>query len=88
MNPLQAEATSKGSDEYFEDMQRLLEARQSMSSSNFGVSVGISFVNVGVKGNAESEFLNNLTKYQSQVYSKKTINEKTMLTASISIIFF
>ncbi|XP_005811075.1 complement component C8 alpha chain [Xiphophorus maculatus] len=64
-----AEATSKGSDEYFEDMQRLLEARQSMSSSNFGVSVGISFVNVGVKGNAESEFLNNLTKYQSQDFS-------------------
>ncbi|MEQ2249623.1 hypothetical protein ILYODFUR_031297 [Ilyodon furcidens] len=61
-----AEATSKGSDEYYEDMQSLLKARQSMSSFNLGVSVGIGTVEVGLKGSEESEFLKNITKYQSQ----------------------
>ncbi|MEQ2196652.1 hypothetical protein XENOCAPTIV_007551, partial [Xenoophorus captivus] len=61
-----AEATSKGSDEYYEDMQSLLKARQSMSSFNLGVSVGIGSVEVGLKGSEESEFLKNITKYQSQ----------------------
>uniref|UniRef100_A0A3Q2PII5 Complement C8 alpha chain n=1 Tax=Fundulus heteroclitus TaxID=8078 RepID=A0A3Q2PII5_FUNHE len=61
-----AEATSKGSDEYYEDMQSLLKARQTMSSSNAGVSVGVALVEVGLKGSEESEFLRNITKYQSQ----------------------
>ncbi|KAM4557634.1 complement component C8 alpha chain [Fundulus diaphanus] len=61
-----AEATSKGSHEYYEDMQSLLKARQTMSSFNVGVSVGVAFVEVGLKGGEESEFLKNLTKYQSQ----------------------
>lgn len=67
MNLLQAEATSKGSDEYHEDMQSMLKARQSMSSFNAGVSLGIGYVEVGLKGSEESEFLKNITKYQSQV---------------------
>ncbi|XP_038134826.1 complement component C8 alpha chain [Cyprinodon tularosa] len=61
-----AEATSKGSDEYHEDLQSLLKARETMSSVNSGVSVGIAFVEVGLSGSKESEFLNNITKYQSQ----------------------
>ncbi|XP_037537454.1 complement component C8 alpha chain [Nematolebias whitei] len=61
-----AEATSKGSHEYFEDMQSLLEARKSMSSSMASFSVGIQFVEVGLQGSSESEFLKNLTKHYSQ----------------------
>ncbi|KAM4727546.1 complement component C8 alpha chain [Anableps anableps] len=61
-----AEATSKGSDEYFDDMQSLLQARQTMSSSKFGVSVGIYYVEAGLEKSKESEFLKNITKYQSQ----------------------
>lgn len=61
-----AEATSKGSDEYHEDMQSMLKARQSMSSFNAGVTLGVGYVEVGLKGSEESEFLKNITKYQSQ----------------------
>ncbi|XP_013869274.1 complement component C8 alpha chain [Austrofundulus limnaeus] len=61
-----AEATSKGSHEYYEDMQSLLRARKEMSSSMAGVSVGIQYVEVGLEGSSESEFLKNVTKYHSQ----------------------
>ncbi|XP_061587279.1 complement component C8 alpha chain [Cololabis saira] len=61
-----AEATSKGSHEYFEDMQSLLKARGSMSSFNLGFTVGVQYVKVGLSGSTESEFLSNLTRFSSQ----------------------
>lgn len=64
---LQAEATSKGSHEYFEDMQSLLKARGTLSSFNAGVTVGVDYVEVGLSGSEESNFLSNITKYKSQV---------------------
>ncbi|KAM6920508.1 complement component C8 alpha chain isoform 1-T2 [Lycodopsis pacificus] len=61
-----AQATSEGSQEYFEDMVSMLEARKTMSSSSGGVSLQISVVEVGLNTNAESMFLKNLTQHKSQ----------------------
>ncbi|XP_017275661.1 complement component C8 alpha chain [Kryptolebias marmoratus] len=61
-----AEATSKGSHEYFDDMKSLLEARKTMSSSMIGGSLGIQYVEFGRQMSKEQEFLNNLTKYSNQ----------------------
>ncbi|KAK5859578.1 hypothetical protein PBY51_021128 [Eleginops maclovinus] len=61
-----AQATSEGSQEYYEDMTSLLEARKTMSSSNAGVSVGVYYVEVGVTASFESEFLKNITQHKSQ----------------------
>ncbi|GLD51328.1 complement component C8 alpha chain [Lates japonicus] len=61
-----AEATSEGSHEYYEDMASLLKARKTMSSFNAGVTVGINYKEVGLKGSKESDFLKNLTQHKSQ----------------------
>ncbi|XP_052332656.1 complement component C8 alpha chain [Oncorhynchus keta] len=61
-----AQATSEGSSEYYEDMARLLKARKTEDSFNLGVTVGIQYVEFGVSGNVESEFLTYLTKYTNQ----------------------
>ncbi|XP_040911937.1 complement component C8 alpha chain [Toxotes jaculatrix] len=61
-----AEATSEGSHEYYDDMVSLLKARKTMSSYNAGVTVGVYYVEGGLQGGAESEFLSNITKYNSQ----------------------
>ncbi|XP_074545416.1 complement component C8 alpha chain [Halichoeres trimaculatus] len=61
-----AEATSEGSHEYYEDMASLLRARKSMSSGSSGFTVGVYYVEAGVKASAESEFLKNITQYKSQ----------------------
>ncbi|KAM7378942.1 hypothetical protein PAMP_004530 [Pampus punctatissimus] len=61
-----AQATSEGSHEYFEDLADLLKARKTMHSSNAGVSVGISYVELGLSGGQESEFLKNITQHKSQ----------------------
>uniref|UniRef100_A0AAY5KAT8 MACPF domain-containing protein n=1 Tax=Esox lucius TaxID=8010 RepID=A0AAY5KAT8_ESOLU len=61
-----AEATSEGSSEYYEDMATFVKARKTEHAFNMGFSVGIQRVEVGVSGNVETEFLNNLTKYTSE----------------------
>uniref|UniRef100_A0A4W5L8V4 Complement C8 alpha chain n=1 Tax=Hucho hucho TaxID=62062 RepID=A0A4W5L8V4_9TELE len=61
-----AQATSEGSSEYYEDMATLLKARKTENSFNLGVTVGIQYVEFGVAGNVETEFLKNLTKYTNQ----------------------
>lgn len=61
-----AQARSEGSHEYFEDMVSLLNARKTMSSHNGGASIGIYYVEVGMSGSKESEFLKNLTQHKSQ----------------------
>ncbi|XP_029309838.1 complement component C8 alpha chain [Cottoperca gobio] len=61
-----AQATSEGSQEYYEDMVSLLKARKTMDSSNSGVSVGIYYVEVGLTASVESEFLKNITQHKSQ----------------------
>uniref|UniRef100_A0A3P9IZ66 Complement C8 alpha chain n=1 Tax=Oryzias latipes TaxID=8090 RepID=A0A3P9IZ66_ORYLA len=63
-----AEATSEGSHEYYEDMQSLLKARKTLSSFNAGVTVGVYYVEAGLKGSQESEFLTNITKYNSMEF--------------------
>lgn len=68
-NLFQAEATSESSEEYFDSVLSLLKARKDMNSKNAGVSFGIYYVEVGLKGSRESEFLQNLTRYKSQVCS-------------------
>lgn len=65
----QADGTSEGSEEYYEDAVDFLKARKKSSSSNAGVSFGISFVEVGVSGSREREFLQNITQFRSQVGS-------------------
>lgn len=69
MNLLQAQARSEGSHEYYEDMASLLKARKTDNSASGGVTIGISYVEVGIRGSSEEKFLTNITKYQSQVKS-------------------
>lgn len=66
---MQAEAASEGSHEYYEDVNSLLKARKRTHSSNAGVTVAVYYVQVGVKGSTESEFLTNITQYKSQASS-------------------
>ncbi|XP_068197284.1 complement component C8 alpha chain [Antennarius striatus] len=61
-----AEATSEGSHEYYDDAVSLLSARKTMRSSNAGASVGVYYVEVGLSGGRESEFLQNVTQHKSQ----------------------
>ncbi|XP_019955076.1 complement component C8 alpha chain [Paralichthys olivaceus] len=61
-----AQATSEGSHEYYEDMASLLKARKTMNSYNAGVTVAVYYVQVGLKGSKESEFLSNITQYKNQ----------------------
>uniref|UniRef100_UPI0037E72CC8 complement component C8 alpha chain n=1 Tax=Semicossyphus pulcher TaxID=241346 RepID=UPI0037E72CC8 len=61
-----AEATSEGSHEYYEDKVSLLNARKKTRSFNAGVTVGIYYVEGGLRGSKESEFLQNITQHKSQ----------------------
>ncbi|XP_013768571.1 complement component C8 alpha chain [Pundamilia nyererei] len=61
-----AQASSKGSSEYFDDMLSLLKARKTVSSSKSGFTFGISHVEVGLGGSSENTFLNNITQFKSQ----------------------
>ncbi|XP_077360284.1 complement component C8 alpha chain isoform X2 [Festucalex cinctus] len=61
-----AEATSEGTEEYYNNVVSLLNARKTMSSFNLGVTVGISYARVGLSGSEESEFLRNISQHKSQ----------------------
>ncbi|XP_051943593.1 complement component C8 alpha chain [Hippocampus zosterae] len=61
-----AEATSEGTQEYYSNAVNLLNARKTMRSVNAGVSVGIYYVEVGLSGGKESEFLRNISQHRSQ----------------------
>ncbi|XP_057684582.1 complement component C8 alpha chain isoform X2 [Corythoichthys intestinalis] len=61
-----AEATSEGTQEYYGDVVSLLNARKSTRSSNAGVSVGVYYVQVGLSGSEESEFLRNVSQHKKQ----------------------
>ncbi|XP_037642817.1 complement component C8 alpha chain [Sebastes umbrosus] len=61
-----AQASSEGTQEYYEDMMSMLKARKTSSSSKGGATVGIYYVEVGLSGSRESEFLSNITRYNSQ----------------------
>uniref|UniRef100_A0A672H8H9 Complement C8 alpha chain n=1 Tax=Salarias fasciatus TaxID=181472 RepID=A0A672H8H9_SALFA len=61
-----AQARSEGSRQYYEDMVSLLNARKTTSSHNGGASVGVYYVEVGLSGSKEAEFLKNLTQHKSQ----------------------
>ncbi|XP_061695044.1 complement component C8 alpha chain isoform X2 [Syngnathoides biaculeatus] len=61
-----AEATSEGTQEYYSDAVSLLNARKTMSSFNAGVTVGVYYVQVGLSGSEESEFLKNISRHKSQ----------------------
>lgn len=64
---LQAEATSEGSHEYYNDVVDLLKARKETSSFNAGVTLSVYYVDLGLKGSREDEFIRNITQYSSQV---------------------
>lgn len=61
-----AEATSEGTHEYYNDLVSLLRARNEKNSFNLGVTFGVMYVEAGLKGSQESEFLTNMTKFKSQ----------------------
>lgn len=64
---MQAEATSEGSQEYYEDVVSVLNARKDTNSFNGGFTVGVYYVEAGLSGSQESEFLRNLTQHKSAV---------------------
>lgn len=66
-DPSQAEATSQGSHEYYDNVVDLLNARKESSSSNAGVTVGVYYVEEGLKASRENEFLQNVTQHSDQV---------------------
>lgn len=45
----------------------VLNARKETKSSSGGVTVGVYYVEVGLSGSQESEFLRNLTQHKNQV---------------------
>ncbi|KAM3603947.1 uncharacterized protein V6R79_004446 [Siganus canaliculatus] len=61
-----AEATSEGSYEYYNDVSSMLKARKDMHSHHGGATVGIYYVEGGLSGGRESEFLRNVSQYTSQ----------------------
>lgn len=61
-----AEATSQGSHEYYDNVVDLLNARKTSSSSNAGVTVGVYYVEAGLKASRENEFLQNITQHSDQ----------------------
>lgn len=61
-----AEAASEGTHEYYEDVASLLQARKTYNSGNFGVSVGVAYVEVGVSASVETQFLKNVTSFKSR----------------------
>ncbi|XP_076018464.1 complement component C8 alpha chain [Genypterus blacodes] len=61
-----AQATSEGTQEYYEDMVKLLNARKTESSFNAGVTVGIYIFEGGLHGGKETSFLTNITQHKSQ----------------------
>lgn len=84
---LQAEATSEGSQEYFDDIVSLLRARKGMRSSNGGVTFGIYHVEVGLSGSQESDFVHNITRHKSEVWSiDPQVNMFDMTTSAISFV--
>ncbi|XP_076872927.1 complement component C8 alpha chain [Brachyhypopomus gauderio] len=63
---LMAHSVTEGSSEYYTDAVSFLEARRTESSSNFGVTVGIQKVEVGVSGSSSYMFLRNISQYDSK----------------------
>ncbi|XP_034743850.1 complement component C8 alpha chain [Etheostoma cragini] len=61
-----AQATSEGSQEYYEDTVSLLNARKTMGSSRAEVTVGVYNVEAGLSGSSEFEFFKNITQHKSQ----------------------
>uniref|UniRef100_A0A8C6TQL4 Complement C8 alpha chain n=1 Tax=Neogobius melanostomus TaxID=47308 RepID=A0A8C6TQL4_9GOBI len=61
-----AEAASEGTHEYYEDVASLLSARKTENSANFGVSVGIAYVEVGLSASVETQFVKNISQFKSQ----------------------
>uniref|UniRef100_A0A3B3ZWX6 MACPF domain-containing protein n=1 Tax=Periophthalmus magnuspinnatus TaxID=409849 RepID=A0A3B3ZWX6_9GOBI len=61
-----AEATSEGTDEYYEDVASLLRARKTENSAHFGVSVGVMYVEVGLSASVETQFVKNISQYKQQ----------------------
>ncbi|KAM6948241.1 complement component C8 alpha chain [Aplochiton taeniatus] len=61
-----AQATSEGTSEYYEDLGSFLRARKEEGSSNFGASIGIAYVEVGISGSDEWKFVNNISQYNNQ----------------------
>ncbi|KAI3375223.1 hypothetical protein L3Q82_021720 [Scortum barcoo] len=61
-----AEAASEGSQEYYDDVVSLLNARKGKHSANGGITVGIYHVEVGLSARTESGFIQNITQHTSE----------------------
>ncbi|XP_046883644.1 complement component C8 alpha chain [Hypomesus transpacificus] len=61
-----AQATSEGSNEYYEDMSQLINAMKTDDSGHFGTTFGVQYVEVGVSASLGVKTLKNLTQYASK----------------------
>lgn len=75
----QAQATTEESSDYYEDAASFLNAKNSESSSHFGVSGGVYNVEVGLEASFEHSFIHNISQYNSKVMSCMTTNIHVMM---------
>ncbi|XP_067218936.1 complement component C8 alpha chain isoform X1 [Chanodichthys erythropterus] len=63
---IMAQATTEEASDYYEDAVSFLNARKTEGSSNFGYSLRISYVEVGVEESSEYKFLKNISQYNNK----------------------
>lgn len=63
----QAHSLGQGTTEEYTDAVSLLKAQKTESSSQFGVTVGVMYVEAGLTGGHERKDLSNITEYNSKV---------------------
>ncbi|XP_077098205.1 complement component C8 alpha chain [Siphateles boraxobius] len=63
---IMAQATTEEASDYHEDAVSFLRARQTEASFNFGVSLRVAFVEVGLEVSGEFKFLRNISQYNKK----------------------
>ncbi|MCJ8731207.1 hypothetical protein PDJAM_G00196680 [Pangasius djambal] len=63
---MMAHSLSEGSTEEYSDAASLLDAQRTESSSNFGVTGGIMYVEAGLSGSHSEKLLKNISQYDSK----------------------
>ncbi|KAK7158475.1 hypothetical protein R3I94_004941 [Phoxinus phoxinus] len=63
---IMAQATTEEATDYHEDAVSFLKARQTEGSFNLGISLRVSYVEVGGEGSSQYKFLSNISQYNNK----------------------